>query len=217
MNARRMIQRFLFLQKLFMRKFTLVFINIVLLFTAFFISCRTDDTPKPSAYPRVHYPERKGILTYDVADCPYTFQMPDYYVVQRKSKFLNDTVFENCWLNLECSDLNATIYLSYKKLSPDQTLEKLAGEAYKLTFNHTQKADYIQPQEIDNGHGGMGLIYYVGGDAASNIQFFITDTTEHFMRGALYFYAHPNADSLKPVVNFMIEDVKGILASWRWK
>jgi gliding motility-associated lipoprotein GldD len=145
------------------------------------------------------------------------FQMPDYFVAQRKTKFFDEDVSDDCWLNLECSDLNATIYLSYKTLSPDKNLQRLSEEAYALTFKHTQKADYIQPQEIDNQNGGVGLIYYVGGDAASNIQFFITDTTEHFMRGALYFYAHPNADSLRPVVQFMVDDIKGILASWRWK
>ncbi|MFN0275194.1 MAG: hypothetical protein ACKVPJ_05585 [Chitinophagales bacterium] len=200
-----------------MHRNPLVFTNCILLAIAFCVSCHTDTTLRPSAYPRVHYPERQGLVTYSLPDCPYTFQMPDYYVVQRKAKFFNEEVLENCWLNLECTDLNATIYMSYKKLSLEQSLQRLVEEAYDMTFKHTQKADYIQPQEVDNGNGGMGLIYYVGGDAASNIQFFITDTTKNFMRGALYFYAHPNADSLKPVVNFMIEDIKGILASWKWK
>ncbi|MBC8045221.1 MAG: hypothetical protein H7Y00_00345 [Fimbriimonadaceae bacterium] len=193
--------------------FTFVFLFCIAAFT----SCTTDNSIKPSAYPRVHYPESNNLVTYNDASCPYTFQVPDYYVIQRKTKFFNEDVLGDCWLNLECSDLNATIYLSYKKLSPDQTLQKLVEEAYKLTFKHTQKADYIQPQEIDNGNGAVGLIYYVGGEAASNIQFFVTDTTENFIRGALYFYAHPNSDSLKPVVDFMIEDVKEILESWRWK
>lgn len=184
---------------------------------AFIISCNTDTSLKPSAYPRVHFPERRSLVHYEDPACPYSFELPDYYVVQRKTKFFDDDITNDCWLNIECSDLNATIYLSYKDLEKGKSLKSLVEETYELTFKHTQKADYIQPQEIDNGHNVQGLIYYVGGDAASNIQFFITDTVQNFVRGALYFYAKPNTDSLKPVVQFMIEDVKGILASWRWK
>lgn len=190
---------------------------LILICISILISCHTDEFVKPTAYPRVHFPERKGLITYQDASCPYTFQIPDYYIIQRKTKFFDENVYADCWLNLECSDLNGTIYLSYKKLTENETLQKLVEQAYLLTFKHTEKADYIQPQEIDNGNGSQGLIYYVGGDAASNIQFFITDTIHNFVRGALYFYAHPNADSLKPVIDFMIDDIKGILASWRWK
>ncbi|MBC8173416.1 MAG: hypothetical protein H7X71_05855 [Chitinophagales bacterium] len=195
----------------------LIFVFTSLCFLVCLVACNTDHTPKPNAYSRIHFPERRGLQTYEDPACPYIFEAPDYYVIQRKTKFFKEDVAGRCWLNLECSDLNATIYLSYKQLDEKQTLKRLVEEAYSLTFKHTQKADYIQPQEIDNGIGGQGLIYYVGGDAASNIQFFITDTVHHFVRGALYFYAHPNADSLKPAIDFMVEDVKGILGSWRWK
>ena len=181
------------------------------------ISCDTDNTPKPTAYPRIIFPEADSVYIYDYPGCPYTFVLPDYYITQRKTQFFDEDVANNCWLNIECSDLNATIYLSYKTLSPGQTLLRLVEEAYSLTYKHTNKADYIQPREIDNGNNGVGLIYYVGGDAASNIQFFITDTVTHFVRGALYIYSRPNADSLKPVVDFLIHDVEGILQSWRWK
>jgi gliding motility-associated lipoprotein GldD len=181
------------------------------------IGCSTDETPKPEAYPRINFPERKSLITFSDDTCPFIFTLPNYYIMHRKRTFFNEKTENPCWMNLECSDLNATIYLSYKMLSPDQSLQKLIDDAYKLTYKHTQKADYIEPQEIDNGHGAVGLIYYVGGDAASNFQFFITDTTKNFVRGALYFYTHPNADSLKPVVNFMIEDIEGMLNSWRWK
>lgn len=188
-----------------------------LLILSAFISCHTEVTPKPTAYPRIVFPEKTSEYIYDYPGCPYTFMLPDYYITQRKTQFFDEDITSNCWLNIECSDLNATIYLSYKTLSPGQTLMRLVEEAYNLTYKHTNKADYIQPREIDNGNGVVGLIYYVGGDAASNIQFFITDTVSHFVRGALYIYSRPNADSLKPVVDFMVNDIEGILQSWRWK
>jgi len=102
-------------------------------------------------------------------------------------------------------------------MSPELTLLRLMEEAYELTYKHTNKADFIQPKEIENGNGSVGLIYYVGGDAASNIQFFLTDTTSHFVRGALYFYTRPNVDSLKPVVEFMVQDIEQLMESWEWK
>ncbi|MEZ5014595.1 MAG: hypothetical protein R2794_09915 [Chitinophagales bacterium] len=95
--------------------------------------------------------------------------------------------------------------------------EKLIEDAYKLTFKHSTMADYIEPQEIENQYGVHGLIYYVGGDAASNFQFLVTDTTKNYVRGALYFNNRPNSDSLKPVVQFMIHDIEGMLSSWQWK
>lgn len=198
-----------------MRK--IYFYFFVLFIAAAGISCHTDNTPKPTAYPRIFFPEAKSKYAYNYADCPYTFMLPDYYITQRKTQFFDENISSDCWLNIECTDLNATIYLSYKSLSPGQTLLRLVEEAYDLTYKHTNKADYIQPREIDNGNGAVGLIYYVGGDAASNIQFFITDTVSHFVRGALYIYSRPNTDSLKPVVDFLVDDIEGILQSWRWK
>lgn len=181
------------------------------------IACNTNNTPKPTAYPRIYFPLSTSEYNYNFSDCPYTFSLPDYYITQRKTQFFDEDVSNDCWLNIECTDLNATIYLSYKQLTAGQSLLKLVEEAYSLTYKHTNKADYIQPREIDNGNGAVGLIYYVGGEAASNIQFFVTDTTSHFVRGALYIYARPNVDSLKPVVNFLVNDIEQILQSWQWK
>ena len=185
--------------------------------SAVLISCHTDQSPKPAGYPRIHFPTDTGHYVYQPQDCPYTFELPDYMRVEKKEKFFEEDVSGNCWFNLICDTLNATIYLSYKELDQRMSLLNLMEDAYRLTYKHTNKADYIQPRELDNGHGGVGLIYYVGGDAASNIQFFITDTTQHFVRGALYFYAHPNADSLQPVIRFMVDDIDRMLDGWRWQ
>lgn len=194
------------------------FVIILILFAfASIISCSTDITPKPNGYPRIIFPEKRTVIDYSDPDCPYSFQIPDYYLVDKNVTFFNEKPEDPCWINLVCSDLNATIYLSYKQLQSDTSLQKLIEDTYKLTYKHSERADFIEPQQIENQYGVQGMIYFVGGDAASNFQFFITDTTSNFVRGALYFYSRPNGDSLKPVVQFMVNDIENMISTWRWK
>jgi gliding motility-associated lipoprotein GldD len=181
------------------------------------LGCKTDYSLKPNGYPRIEYPRQGGLITYADSGCPFTFQLPDYYLIDRNVTFFNEEPEDPCWMNLVCSDLNATIYLSYKQLDSDISLQKLIEDAYKLTYKHSERADFIEPQQIENQYGVQGLIYFVGGDAASNFQFFITDTASHFVRGSLYFYTHPNADSLQPVIQFMVRDIEEMLGSWQWR
>lgn len=197
--------------------FQLKLFSVFIFLSAVFISCHTDNTPKPESYPRIYFPEMKELMTYSDENCPFTFQLPNYYIINKNITFFNEVPEDPCWLNLICNDLNATIYLSYKELDQQQKLQQLIEDAYKLTYKHSSRADFIQPQEIENEFGVHGLIYYVGGDAASNFQFFVTDTTTNFVRGALYFNNRPNADSLKPVIQFMVNDIQGMLSTWKWK
>ncbi|PIV58809.1 MAG: gliding motility lipoprotein GldD, partial [Bacteroidetes bacterium CG02_land_8_20_14_3_00_31_25] len=53
--------------------------------------------------------------------------------------------------------------------------------------------------------------------AASNIQFYVTDSIRHFVRGALYFETKPNKDSLAPIINFIEQDVTHLVETLRWK
>ncbi len=197
---------------------TTIFRICVLLFiAAFFVACETDNTPRPNGYPKINYPESKNKVNYNDADCPYTFMLPDYYRIDKNITFFNQVPDDPCWMNLVCEDLNATIYFSYKQLQENITVQKMIEDAYKLTYKHSSRADFIEPQEIENQYGVKGLIYFVGGDAASNFQFFVTDTTTNFVRGALYFNSPPNADSLKPVIQFMVNDIEGMLETWQWR
>ncbi len=190
---------------------------LLFLLAAIVSSCHTDNFLKRDAYPRINFPQSNGYIIYNEPECPFTFELPDYFTINRNITFFKEEPENPCWMNLENKNLNATIYLSYKSLETGQTLQKLVEDTYRLTYKHSNRADFIEPQEIENGHGARGLIYYVGGDAASNFQFFVTDTITNFVRGALYFYSRPNADSLKPVIDFMIKDIETMLVSWRWK
>ena len=190
---------------------------IIFLFSATLFSCREDYSPKPKAYPRVIYPERKYEL-FQPAGCPFQFEKPVYAIVHRDTSFFNEKLREDqCWMNVDFPTLNGTINLTYKEIKDTVRLVKLIDDAHKLAYKHTRKANYIDEIRIDNVHGVGGILYDVGGDAASNVQFFLTDSSKHFLRGALYFYTSPNSDSMAPVLSFVKEDMKQILKTFRWK
>lgn len=180
-------------------------------------SCTPDYTPKPKAYPRVIFPERKYEL-FNPADCPFKFETPTYSKVAHDSTYFGQALKDDhCWFNVYYPALNGVVNLTYKEIKDTTTLEKLVEDAHTMAFKHTKKADYIDEINILNPHGAGGVLYDLGGDAASNMQFFLTDTHHHFVRGALYFYSQPNADSMAPVLSFVKEDLKHMLSTFEWK
>ncbi len=182
-----------------------------------FSSCHGDYSPKPKAYPRVIFPEQKYEL-YDPANCPFKFEKPTYALVQHDSAYMGTLLSADmCWMNVYLNPLNGVINLTYKNIENPKQLEQLIEDAHKLAFKHTKKANYIDEVRIENQHGAGGILYDLGGDAASNVQFFLTDSSKHFIRGALYFYSQPNADSMAPVLNFVKADIEHLLKTFEWK
>jgi gliding motility-associated lipoprotein GldD len=118
---------------------------------------------------------------------------------------------------LNFPDFNGTINLTYKEITKENNLNKLIEDAHKMSFKHSKKANYIDEVLISNKNGVGGLLYNVGGDAASNIQFFLTDTNHHYIRGALYFNNEPNTDSMAPVIDFVKKDLDHFLETFKWK
>ena len=192
--------------------------SLILVFCALVLSsCHGDYTPKPKAYPRVILPEKKYEL-YDPADCPFKFEKPVYAQVMHDSTFFGRKLKNDaCWLNIYFPSLNGVINLTYKDINDTTSIERLVEDAHNLAYKHTKKADYIDEIKIDNAHGVGGILYDLGGNAASNVQFFLTDTTHHVVRGALYFYSEPNSDSMAPVLNFVKTDMLEMLKTFEWK
>jgi len=181
------------------------------------LSCETPVfTPKPIAYPRIHFPEKGNYKKYDVVECPYTFEFPTYAKIEtKKNKFTNE--YENCFFNIKFEDFNATLYMSYKEIGSDITLEKVLEDAHKLTYNHSKKADYIDEALIKNRNGVKGQLSEVGGNVATNIQFYLSDMEKHYIRGSLYFNASPNIDSVQPIVDFIKKDMMHVFETFDWK
>jgi len=190
-------------------------LKFLLLFTTFilFNACSDDDpiySPKPRGYFRIDFPEKKYKL-YD-SICPYTFEIPEY------SRIVNDKHMgaEPCWLNLEFPKFNATLNLTYKAL--DKNIDKYLQESHDFANRHQVKATGLDEVVIIKDSTKVyGLLFNIEGNTASSLQFYLTDSTNHFLRGALYFNVVPNIDSLRVVVEFIKKDVLHMINTTHWK
>ncbi len=173
------------------------------------MACDRSYTPKPAGYMRIDYPE-KSYRLYD-AQGPYQFEIPEYAVVQVDSSRGNDAG----WLNVVIPPLNGTIHLSYKPVNGN--LEEYIADCRTLVYKHTVKADGIEESPfIHREKNQFGMVYDLQGDVASAVQFFVTDSTHHFLRGSLYFNTSPNRDSLNPVIEFLREDIIHMIETTAW-
>ena len=123
---------------------------------------------------------------------------------------------KNNWLSIKYPKLKASIDITYRPLK--NNIRELLTEAEKLVFKHTAKADRIIPQDFINKEKRVfGSIYEITGNAASQIQFHVTDSTNNFIKGSLYFYAKPNYDSILPAVNYIKEDILHLIETLKWQ
>lgn len=178
-------------------------------------SCNSDYTIRQRGYYRIDLPAQEYQL-FDKPGYPYSFEYPVYSEVIQDTTFFDDKPENPYWINIDFPGLNGRIYISYKDLARNQ-YDKLVDDAFKLTYKHTAKATAIRDSLMRTPHGISGVFFKVGGNAATARQFFVTDSVRHFLRGALYFDATPNADSLKPVNEFLEADMKHLINTLQWK
>lgn len=198
------------------RHYILYFLSALFAFSFLWSSCDDDDdevsVPKPRGYFRIALPERK--YTNYNTDCPYTFEIPNYASVQ------NSAVpnAEPCWRDVVFGQFKATLYLSYKAITNDTILRELITDSWLLTEKHRQVAQGRRETEIIRPNDNVyGTFIDVAGNAATGVQFYLTDSVRHFVHGSLYFYALPNKDSLKPALEFIRQDILHIAETLRWK
>jgi len=196
-------------------KFILWFIVCGLWVTIFF-ACNSTYTPKPPGYFKIDFP-KKSYQQFNKPGYPYTFEYPAYAQVVKDSMFFGDSTENPWWVNVEFSQFSARIYLSYKVIGEKYKLDKLLNDAFDLTNKHTVKASYIDDSAMNISENVHGMFFKVEGNVATANQFFLTDSTKNFIRGALYFDATPNEDSLRPVNQFLFEDLKHLISTFRWK
>lgn len=181
------------------------YLSIITIHLSLSIGCTQDDIPREKAYPRFHSP-KKEYKAY-ISECGFKFEIPTYVVVENKDSFRNERLkTDSCWFNIVYPELNCKIHFSYKYYNDEMMLAKLLEDTYRLTSKHIQKASYIRDSVIDRPDL-KGLVYSVGGNAASDKQFILTDYKNKFIRGAVYFATTPNYDSLKPAIDFVDADI----------
>ncbi len=178
----------------------------VIFFSILIISCSENQTPKPKGYFRIDLPEKKYTL-YQNKNCPFQFDLPVYAEVVN----YRDSMAQPCWKYIRYPRFNAEIFLSYKAVN--NNIDVYLEDTRTLAYKHTVKADAIDETLVTTKHGVSGMIYDIGGNAASSVQFYATDSTKHFIRGALYFNVTPQPDSLAPVIKFLREDIVRLMGT----
>ena len=176
-----------------------------------FYSCDRDYTPKPRGYFRIDLPEQE-YRRFDT-NFPYRFEYPVYAEIETPAGGEN----EPYWINITYPRFNGTIYISYKPVE-DNLLEYLE-DSRTFVMKHIPKAEAIDDTLIYRPEDRVyGLLYDIEGTgAASPCQFFLTDSSSHFVRGALYFNTSPNNDSLAPVIGLIRSDIRHLLETFRWE
>jgi gliding motility-associated lipoprotein GldD len=198
-----------------MLKYSLLILSFVL------VVCSCQDiayTPKPRAYPKIDFPERKQVVSFQNTDCDFTFEYPDYIQVEKDRTFLDSLPPHPCWFDLYVPEFDSRLHCSYLPVSKDKTYEELRSDAFDLANWHNKKANYINEVAIANQYGVKGIMFEFEGPVASPFQFFLTDSLEqHFLRGALYFNTRSRPDSLAPMLDFFREDIDQMIGTFRWE
>ncbi|OQP58496.1 hypothetical protein [Niastella populi] len=179
------------------------------------VACNSPYTPRPQGYFKIDFPKHEYKL-FDQPGYPYTFEYPVYANVLKDSTFFEDKPENPYWINIDFPRFSGKIYISYKAIGSND-LNKLINDAFNMTYKHSTRATEIVDSAMRTSNGISGVFFSVGGNAATAKQFFVTDSVNHFLRGALYFDASPNEDSLGVVNNFLQEDMKHLINTFRWK
>ncbi len=188
----------------------------MLTFLLFGCSSAPDAVPKPRAYPKVIYPERNYIEFSD-SDCPFSFRYPDYIAVEKQTSFLGAAPSDPCWFDLVLPPFNARIHCSYIPVSDKNPLDDLVQDAFTIANKINQRSNYMDEIRIGNAQGVTGLILEFQGPAASPMHFYLTDSTNHFLKGSLYFNSKVRPDSLRPIAEFIKVDIAEMLNSFSWQ
>ena len=166
--------------------------------------CKEDVLPKPKAMLRLEY--QQGSTQSFMTD-NYKFHVNQLAEIEEK---------EDASLTVHYPGMKGSVFMTYKEI--DNNLESLLTDAQKLAYEHVVKADDIVEQQFVNEEEGVfGMYYEVRGNAASQAQFYVTDSTDHFLTGSLYFYAKPNYDSIYPAAVYIQRDMRQIMETLKWR
>ena len=205
-----------------------------LIVIALIVSCNSTYTSKKEGYYKIDFPER-AYTTFNDPTYPYTFEYPVYARVDKDSSYFDSLSKNPYWINIDFPSFNGKIFISYKNIGGTSVykvkipgggyrdsvgkndFEKMVNDSYNLTYKNDIKAYSIEDSVMHTPNGLTGIFFRLSGNVATAKQFFLSDTLHHFLRGALYFDATPNEDSLRPVNAFLQQDMKHIINTMKWK
>ena len=205
-------------------------------------ACHNNDyTPKPYAYLRIDMPEHNYWLvdtlptsieghTLPGITLPFIFEANDCAELTLKKPrqvctFNADgsvkperVKYDEVWLDLNYPQWNGVVFLTYRRLLSPDSLRAQVDESMRLLEQHYQITSGVEEQGYeDSEHKVYGTVYYLkGSKVASTCQFWMTDSTQHFLRGALFLNKTPNNDSLAPVIDYIQADIEHLVETLRW-
>ncbi len=205
----------------------------LLLFLSLLWSCNSPYTSKKAGYYKIDFPEKKYVK-FDNPEFPYSFEYPVYAAIARDSAYFDAAAQNPYWINIVFPTFNGKIFISYKEIGGTSvykvktptgyrdsigvnSLQNMVNDSYNLTYKNDIKAYSIEDSIIDTPNNISGIFFHVSGSVATANQFFLTDSVHNFLRGALYFDATPNEDSLRPVNAFLKEDMVRMINTLKWK
>jgi gliding motility-associated lipoprotein GldD len=195
-----------------MNQRTLIFL---IFFAALVFSCNSPYAYKKKGYFKIDFPEKK-YQVFDEPGYPYRFEYPVYAVITRDSSFFGEATENPWWINIDVPRFGGRIYISYKEVK--NNFDSLVNDGYKMAYKqHTEIATSIVDSPVVTRNKVEGVFFTLGGNTATANQFFLTDSTHHFLRGALYFDATPNEDSLRIVNDYLKEDLQHLINTLQWK
>lgn len=169
-------------------------------------SCGEDTLPKPKAFLSLEY--TNAVYSDLLLKRPYRFEVPEKAIVKDEPRN---------WLKIKYPELKASLDITYRSIDNDN-LRELLIESERLVFKHTVKAEQISSNNFTNEDRRVyGTLYEITGNAASQIQFHITDSTKNFIKGALYFNTKPNYDSILPAVDYIKKDILRLMETLEWE
>lgn len=176
------------------------------------VACGGQYSPKPRGYHRIAFPE-KQYQTYQ-SGCPFVFEYPGYAQIQPDQT--RDA--QCCWMDMVFTEFNARLHLSYLPINNRDHFDELLEDARALAYSHTVKATAIRQHPIQiPAHRIQGVLYEIHGNTASSLQFYVTDSARHYLRGALYFDERPRVDSIQPVIDFIRADLDRFIQTVYWQ
>lgn len=181
------------------------------------LSCNSDYTVgKKRGYFKIEFPE-KQYQVFDKPGYPYTFEYPDYALITKDSTYFGERA-DDWWINIDMPRFAGRIHVSYKPINEKNRFDSLVDDGFKMVYRqHINVATGIRDSVFRTSNGLEGIYFDLGGNTATANQFFITDSIHHFLRGALYFDATPNADSLGIVNEYLKRDLLHLINTLRWR
>ncbi len=214
-------------------KYLILRFGIVIL-GGFLFSCNSPYVSKKRGYYKIELPER-GYQKFEKEGFPYSFEYPVYGQIMQDTTYFESNPEDPYWINIDFPKFGGRVFLSYKKIGgkalykvkmPDGTykdslgnneFDRMVSDAFTLTNKNDVVSTSIKDSLIHTTNNINGVFFKVGGNAATAKQFFLSDTTKNFIRGALYFDSSPNADSLRPVQDFLQADLEHIINTFKWR